>query len=544
MAITASNMNTSTGKSLIEKTNEVIAALKANGVMGLFGPELEIFDKHRKAYMTVAQAAIASGQADYIDEVKAAVEAGEKLTGGKFDAIVNSLSLALGSKDVLTTHNLTLCLKWVDGGVESVDFKDAEEADFLIEVECNYSRPSGIGKNLLRYVIGAIDRKEMDRLLTNSVVTKVRNFTKRVYTGGYQASIVKAGIVSAAEFPYEVVYEHYVTKLGERGHEPVASDWCGYIVDAIGVDVLYARNPYVPRLLVDSLLANLDSNYYNKTADLMGLTQYWPVLDEGERDTLRRRLVATAGVLNDPCQVELFDELGVDRSALEEVWKAHRQPKLEPELTNTVELEVDHTTIRTYDRTTNQTVSYPATRVQMGTGASTHGVLYSPLSVARDVSVTYSDYWSDYWSKTSEHGFYVAGDRLVLVDGFLPTHLTGSDPETHAIGGRRYARYSDLRTDKVACLPHDMKLATTILNSTDGKVQLDFVVVVKADADTSITEAEVRSYHKHLVDAVAALPHSRPEDEVRSLLSDMFARAKIHMVKAGDHISLGQFGHK
>lgn len=540
MAITASNMNSSTGKSLIEKTNEVIAALKANGVMGLFGPELEIFDKHRKAYMAVAQAAIASGQADYIDEVKAAVEAGEKLTGGRFDAIVNSLSLALGSKDVLTTHNLTLYLKWVNGGVESVDFKDAEEADFLIEVECNYSRPSGIGKNLLRYVIGAIDRKEMDRLLTNSAVTKVRNFTKRVYTGGYQASIVKAGIVSAAEFPYEVVYEHYVTKLGERGHEPVASDWCGYIVDAVGVDVLYARNPYVPRLLVDSLLANLDSNYYNKTADLMGLVQYWPVLDEGERDTLRRRLITTAGVLNDPYPVKLFDELGVDRSALEEVWKADRQPKLEQELTNTVELEVDHTTIREYDRSTYQTVSYPATRVQIWTGASTHGILYSPLSVARDVSVTYSDYWS----KTSEHGFYAEGDRIVLVDGFLPTRLTGSDPEAHVIGGHRYARYSDLRTDKVECLSHDMKLATTILNSTDGKVQLDFVVVVASDADTSITEAEVRSYHKHLVDSVAALPHSRPEDEVRSLLSDMFARAKIHLVKAGDHISLGKFGHK
>lgn len=540
MAITATNISSSTGKSLIEKTNEVIAALKANGVMGLFGPELEIFDKHRKAYMAVAQAAIASGQADYIDEVKAAVEAGEKLSGGKFDAIVNSLSLALGSKDVLTTHNMTLYLKWVDGGVERVDFKDAEEADFLIEVECNYSRPSGIGKNLLRYVIGAIDRKEMDRLLTNSAVTKVRNFTKRVYTGGYQASIVKAGIVSAAEFPYEVVYEHYVTKLGERGHEPVASDWCGHIVDAIGVDVLYARNPYVPRLLVDSLLANLDSNYYNKTADLMGLVQYWPILDEGERDTLRRRLVATAVTLNGPSQVELFDELGVDRSALEEVWKADRQPKLEQELSHTVELEVDHTTISKYDRSTCKTVRCPATRVQIWTGASTHGVLYSPLSVARDVSVTYSDYWS----KTSEHGFYVAGDRLVLVDGFLPTRLTGSDPETRAIGGHRYARYSDLRTDKAECLPHDMKLATTILNSTDGKVQLDFVVVVTADADTNITEAEVRSYHKHLVDAVAALPHSRPEEEVRSLLSDMFARAKIHMVKAGDRISLGQFGHK
>ena len=121
MAITASNMNTSTGKSLIEKTNEVVAALKANGVMGLFGPELEIFDKHRKAYMAVAQAAIASGQADYIDEVKAAVEAGEKLTGGKFDAIVNSLKLVLGGKDVLTTHNLSLYLKWVDGGVESLN---------------------------------------------------------------------------------------------------------------------------------------------------------------------------------------------------------------------------------------------------------------------------------------------------------------------------------------------------------------------------------------------------------------------------------------
>ena len=540
MAITATNISSSTGKSLIEKTNEVITALKANGVMGLFGPELEIFDKHRKAYMAVAQAAIASGQADYIDEVKAAVEAGEKLTGGKFDAIVNSLKLVLGAKDVLTTHNLSLYLKWVDGGVESVDFKDAEEADFLIEVECNYSRPSGIGKNLLRYVIGAIDRKEMDRLLTNSAVTKVRNFTKRVYTGGYKASIVNAGIVSAAEFPYEVVYEHYITKLGERGHEPVASDWCGYIVDAIGVDVLYARNPYVPRLLVDSLLANLDSNYYNKTADLMGLVQYWPVLDEGERDTLRRRLVATAVTLNGPCQVELFDELGVDRSALEEVWKADRQPKLEQELSHTVELEVDHTTISKYDRSTCKTVKYPATRVQIWTGASTHGVLYSPLSVTRDVSVTYSDYWS----KTSEHGFYVAGDRLVLVDGFLPTRLTGSDPETRAIGGHRYARYSDLRTDKAECLPHDMKLATTILNSTDGKVQLDFVVVVTADADTSITEAEVRSYHKHLVDAVSALPHSRPEEEVRSLLSDMFASAKIHMVKAGDHISLGQFGHK
>ena len=540
MAITATNISSSTGKSLIDKTNEVITALKANGVMGLFGPELEIFDKHRKAYMAVAQAAIASGQADYIDEVKAAVEEGEKLTGGKFDAIVNSLSLALEKKDVLTTHNLSLYLKWVDGGVESVDFKDAEEADFLIEVECNYSRPSGIGKNLLRYVIGAIDRKEMDRLLTNSAVTKVRNFTKRVYTGGYQASIVKAGIVSAAEFPYEVVYEHYVTKLGERGHEPVASDWCGYIVDAIGVDVLYARNPYVPRLLVDSLLANLDSNYYNKNADLMGLVQYWPILDEGERDTLRRRLVATAVTLNGPSQVELFDELGVDHSALEEVWKDDRQPKLEPELSHTVELEVDHTTISEYDRSTCKMVRYPATRVQIWTGASTHGVLYSPLSVTRDVSVTYSDYWS----KTSEHGFYVAGDRLVLVDGFLPTRLTGSDPETRAIGGHRYARYSDLRTDKAECLPHDMKLATTILNSTDGKVQLDFVVVVTADADTSITEAEVRSYHKHLVDAVAALPHSRPEEEVRSLLSDMFARAKIHMVKAGEHISLGQFGHK
>ena len=540
MAITASNMNSSTGKSLIEKTNEVVAALKANGVMGLFGPELEIFDKHRKAYMAVAQAAIASGQADYIDEVKAAVEAGEKLTGGRFDAIVNSLSLALGKKDVLTTHNLSLYLKWVDGGVESVDFKDAEEADFLIEVECNYSRTSGIGKNLLRYVIGAIDRKEMDRLLTNSAVTKVRNFTKRVYTGGYQASIVKAGIVSAAEFSYEAVYEHYVTKLGERGHEPVASDWCGHIVDVIGVDVLYARNPYVPRLLVDSLLANLDSNYYSKTADLNGLVQYWPVLDEGERDSLRRRLVTTAVTLNDPCQVELFDELGVDRSAFEEVWKAAHQPKLEPELSHTVELEVDQTTISEYDRSAYKMVRYPATQVQMWTGASTHGVLYSPLSVARDVSVTYSDYWSE----TSQHGFYVAGDRLVLVDAFLPTHLTGSDPETHAIGGHRYARYSDLRTDKVECLPHDMKLAATILNSTDGKVQLDFVVVVTADADTSVTEAEVRSYHKHLVDAVAALPHSRPEDEVRSLLSDMFARAKIHMVKAGDRISLGEFGHK
>lgn len=540
MAITATNISSSTGKSLIEKTNEVITALKANGVMGLFGPELEIFDKHRQAYMAVAQAAIASGQADYIDEVKAAVEAGEKLTGGKFDAIVNSLKLALGVEDVLTTHNLSLYLKWVDGGVESVDFKDAEEADFLIEVQCNYSRPSGIGKNLLRYVIGTIDRKEMDRLLTNSAVTKVRNFSKRVYTGGYQASIVKAGIVSAAEFPYEVVYEHYVTKLGERGHEPVASDWCGYIVDAIGVDVLYARNPYVPRLLVDSLLAKLDSSYYNKTADLMGLVQYWPILDEGERDSLRRRLVATAGILNDHVQVELFDELGVDRSALEEVWKADHQPKLEQKLSHTVELEVDHTTISEYDQSTCKTVRYPATRVQIWTGVSTHHVLYSPLSVARDVSVTYSDYWSN----TSEHGFYVAGDRLVLVDGFLPTRLTGSDPETRAIGGDRYARYSDLRTDKAECLPHDMKLATTILNSTDGKVQLDFVVVVTADADTSITEAEVRSYHKHLVDAVAALPHSRPEEEVRSLLSDMFARAKIHMVKVGDHISLGQFGHK
>ena len=540
MAITASNMNTSTGKSLIEKTNEVIAALKANGVMGLFGPELEIFDKHRKAYMAVAQAAIASGHADYIDEVKTAVEAGEKLTGGKFDAIVNSLSLALGSKDVLTTHNMTLYLKWVDGGVESVDFKDAEEADFLIEVECNYSRPSGIGKNLLRYVIGTIDRKEMDRLLTNSAVTKVRNFTKRVYTGGYQASIVKAGIVSAAEFPYEVVYEHYVTNLGERGHEPVASDWCGHIVDAVGVDVLYARNPYVPRLLVDSLLANLDSNYYNKTADLRGLVQYWTVLDEGERDSLRRRLVATAVRLNDPCQVELFDELGVDRSALEEVWKADRQPKLEPELSHTVELEVDHTTIREYDRRPYKMVSHPVTRVQIWTEASTYGALYSPLSVARDVSVTYSDYWSN----TSDHGFYAAGDRLVLVDGFLPTRLTGSDPEAHVIGRHHYTRYSDLRTDKAECLSHDMKLATTILNGTDGKIQLEFVVVVTADADTSITEAEVRSYHKNLVDAVAALPHSRPEDEVRSLLSDMFARAKIHMVKAGDHISLGQFGHK
>ena len=540
MAITASNMNSATGKSLIDKTNEVIAALKANGVMGLFGSELEIFDKHRAAYMAVAQAAIASGQADYIDEVKAAVEAGEKLTGGKFDAIVNSLKLVLGGKDVLTTHNLSLYLKWVDGGVESVDFKDAEEADFLIEVECNYSRPSGIGKNLLRYVIGAIDRKEMDRLLTNSAVTKVRNFSKRVYTGGYQASIVKAGIVSAAEFPYEVVYEHYVTKLGERGHEPVASDWCGHIVNAIGVDVLYARNPYVPRLLVDSLLANLDSNYYNKTADLMGLTQYWPVLDEGERDTLRRRLVAADGILNGHVQAELFDELGVDRSALEEVWKSTHQPKLEQELYHTVELEVDHTAISEYDRSAHKMVRYPATRVQIWTGASTHGVLYSPLSVARDVSVTYSDYWS----KTSEHGFYVAGDRLVLVDGFLPTHLTGSDPEAHAIGGHRYARYSDLRTDKAECLPHDMKLATTILNSTDGKVQLDFVVVVASDADTSITEAEVRSYHKHLVDAVAALPHSRPEDEVRSLLSDMFDRAKIHMVKVGDRMTLGQFGHK
>ena len=540
MAITATNISSSTGKSLIEKTNEVITALKTNGVMGLFGPELEIFDKHRKAYMAVAQAAVASGQADYIDEVKAAVEAGEKLTGGKFDAIVNSLKLVLGAKDVLTTHNLSLYLKWVDGGVESVDFKDAEEADFLIEVECNYSRPSGIGKNLLRYVIGTIDRKEMDRLLTNSAVTKVRNFSKRVYTGGYQASIVKAGIVSAAEFPYEVVYEHYVTKLGERGHEPVASDWCGYIVDAIGVDVLYARNPYIPRLLVDSLLANLDSNYYNKTADLKGLVQYWPVLDEGERDTLRRRLVATAGKLADPYTVELFDELGVERSALEEVWKAAHQPKLEQEGAHTVELEVNHTTIRTYDRSAHKTVCYQATLVQMWTGASTHGVLYSPLSVARDVSVTYSDYWS----KTSEHGFYAEGDRLILVDGFLPTRLTGSDPETHAIGGHRYARYSDLRTDKAECLPHDMKLATTILNSTDGKVQLDFIVVVAADADTSITEAEVRNYHKHLVTAVAALPHSRPEDEVRSLLSDMFDRSKIHMVKEGDHISLGRFGHK
>ena len=540
MAITATNMNTSTGKSLIEKTNEVITALKANGVMGLFGPELEIFDKHRKAYMAVAQAAIASGQADYIDEVKAAVEAGEKLTGGKFDAIINSLSLAVGSKDVLTTHNLTLYLKWVDGGVESVDFKDAEEADFLIEVECNYSRPSGIGKNLLRYVIGAIDRKEMDRLLTNSAVTKVRNFTKRVYTGGYQAGIVRAGIISAAEFPYEVVYEHYVTKVGERGHETVASDWCGYIVDAVGLDVLYARNPYVPRLLVDSLLANLDSNYYSKTADLNGLVQYWPVLDEGERDTLRRRLVTTAGVLNDPYQVELFDELGVDRSALEEVWKADRQPKLEPELTNTVELEVDHTTIREYNLSHCKMVSYPVTRIQICTEASTYGALYSPLSVARDVSVTYSDYWSN----TSDHGFYAAGDRLVLVDGFLPTRLTGSDQEAHVIGRHHYTRYSDLRTDKAECLSHDMKLATTILNGTDGKIQLEFVVVVTADADTSITEAEVRSYHKNLVDAVAALPHSRPEDEVRSLLSDMFARAKIHMVKAGDHISLGQFGHK
>ena len=540
MAITASNMNSATGKSLIDKTNEVITALKTNGVMGLFGSELEIFDKHRAAYMAVAQAAIASGQADYIDEVKAAVEAGEKLTGGKFDAIVNSLKLVLGGKDVLTTHNLPLYLKWVDGGVESVDFKDAEEADFLIEVECNYSRPSGIGKNLLRYVIGAIDRKEMDRLLTNSAVTKVRNFSKRVYTGGYQASIVKAGIVSAAEFPYEVVYEHYVTKLGERGHETVASDWCGYIVDAVGLDVLYARNPYVPRLLVDSLLANLDSNYYSKTADLNGLVQYWPVLDEGERDTLRRRLVTTAGVLNDPYQVELFDELGIDHSALEEVWKADRQPKLEPELTNTVELEVYRSTISKYDRSTHKMVSHPVTRVQIWTGASTYGALYSPLSVARDVSVTYSDYWSE----TSDHGFCAAGDRLVLVDGFLPTRLTGSDPEAHGIGRHHYTRYSDLRTDKAECLSHDMKLATTILNGTDGKIQLEFVVVVTADADTSITEAEVRSYHKNLVDAVAALPHSRPEDEVRSLLSDMFARAKIHMVKAGDHISLGQFGHK
>ena len=540
MAITATNISSSTGKILIEKTNEVIAALKANGVMGLFGPELEIFDKHRKAYMTVAQAAIASGQADYIDEVKAAVEAGEKLTGGKFDAIVNSLSLALGEQDVLTTHSLPLYLKWVDGGVESVGFKDAEEADFLIEVECNYSRPSGIGKNLLRYVIGAIDRKEMDGLLTNSAVTKVRNFTKRVYTGDYQANIVKDGIVSAAEFPYEAVYEHYVTKLGERGHDPVASDWCGYIVDEVGVDVLYARNPYVPRLLVDSLLANLDSNYYSKTADLKGLVQYWPVLDEGERDSIRRRLVATAGILNCHVQVELFDELGVDRSALEEVWKAAHQPKLEQELSHTVELEVDHTTILKYDRSTHKMVDYPATRVQMWTGASTHGVLYSPLSVARDVSVTRSDYWSN----TSEHLFYAEGDKLILVDGFLPTRLTGSDPDTHAIGGHHYARYSDLRTEKAECLSHDMKLATTILDSTDGKVQLDFVVVVKDDKDTSVTEAEVRSYHKHLVDAVAALPQNRPEEEVRSLLSDMFTRAKIHMVKAGDHISLGQFGQK
>lgn len=541
MAITASNMNSATGKSLIDKTNEVITALKANGVMGLFGSELEIFDKHRAAYMAVAQAAIASGQADYIDEVKAAVEAGEKLTNGQLKAITDSITLVDGSDHAITTHNLRRYLKWVDGGVESVDFNDAEEADFVIEVECNYSRPSGIGKNLLRYVIGAIDRKEMDRLLTNSAVTKVRNFTKRVYTRGYQAKIVKAGIVSATEFPYEAAYEHYITKLGYPGHEPVASDWCGYIVSAVGVDVLYARNPYVPRLLVDSLLAKLDSSYYNPTADLRGLVQYWPVLSEGERDTLRRRLVGAARVLTSKVHVELFDELGVDRAALEEVWKETHQPNLEQQIADTVELEIDHTKIREYDRDAGKMIDYPATRVQILTRARADGVLYSPLSVARDVSVTYSDY---YWSRTSNHGFYVPGDRLILVDSFLPTRLTGSDPETHVNNKYHYARYSDLRTGKVECLAHDMKLATTILNSTDGKIQLDFVVVVKDGADTSITEAEVRDYHKRLVDAVAAVPSSKPEDEVRSLLSDMFARANIHMVKVGDRMTLGQFGHK
>lgn len=540
MAITASNMNSATGKSLIDKTNEVIAALKANGVMGLFDSELEIFDKHRAAYMAVAQAAIASGQADYIDEVKVAVEAGARLTKGQLQAITDSITLVDGSDHAITTHNLSIYLKWVDGGVESVDFNDAEEADFVIEVECNYSRPSGIGKNLLRYVIGSIDRKEMDRLLTNSVVTKVRNFTKRVYTRGYQANIVKSGIVSATEFPYEAAYDHYITKLGYPGHEPVASEWCGHIVSAVGVDVLYARNPYVPRLLVDSLLAKLDSHYYNPTADLRGLVQYWPVLSEGERDTLRRRLVGAAVVLTSKEHVQLFDELGVDRSALEEVWKKTYQPNLEQQLAQTVGLKIDRTKIRGYDRDAGKMVDYPATSVHIWAGACTDGVLYSPLSVARDVSVTHSDYWS----RTSNHGFYVSGDRLILVDSFLPTHLTGSDPETHVEIGCHYARYSDLRIDKVECLAHDMKLATTILNSTGGKVQLDFVVVVKDGADTSITEDEVRDYHKRLVDAVAAVPNSRPEDEVRSLLSDMFARSKIYMVKVGDRITLGQFGHK
>lgn len=540
MAITASNINTSAGKSLIDKTNEVITALKANGVMGLFSSELEIFDKHRAAYMAVAQAAITSGQADYIDEVKATVEAGEKLTKSQLKAITDSISLVDGSDDVITTHNLLLYLKWVDGGVDSVDFNDAEEADFVIEVECNYSRPSGIGKNLLRYVIGAIDRKEMDRLLTNSTVTKVRNFTKRVYTGGYQAKIVKAGIVSATEFPYEAAYEHYITKLYHPGHEPVASDWCGHIVNAVGVDVLYARNPYVPRLLVDSLLAKLDSNYYNPTADLRGLVQYWPVLSEGERNSLRRRLVGVAGTLNWKEHVELLDELGVDRSALEEVWKETHQPNLEKQIDEAVVIEVDRNMNREYDREAGKMVSYPITRMQISARVGTDGVLRSPLSVARDVSVTYSDYWSH----TSNHGFYVAGDRLILGDSFLPTHLTGSDPETYGQGVHHYARYSDLRTDKVECLAHDMKLATTILNSTDGKIQLDFIVIVKEGADTSVTEAEVRDYHNHLVNAVAAAPNSKPADEVRSLLSDMFARAQIHMVKVGDRMTLGQFGHK
>lgn len=119
----------------------------------------------------------------------------------------------------------------------------AEEADFAIDVVVRNDSGSGIGGTFLGFQLGAVTESELEKKLRASVLTKIKNYVKRVSLDTFNDKtykLVQAGVICADEFSYESVLE-YMSKKGVLIY---------LSREAREIDII--RNPYIPRAIIDT----------------------------------------------------------------------------------------------------------------------------------------------------------------------------------------------------------------------------------------------------------------------------------------------------